>query len=561
MIWRGVVFSTLLHGSLVVAIVGGLPLLPTIFDRSEESETESALGGGSSELPISIEIVSADAVNLQPNLIAPRPQETGQPAPPTNAGKISPQIRRRPDTAEQPNATSPPQNRARPPAPNAVLNRPDTDKANRNRAAALPKKPAKRTQQQAAKPVVQNKASQQIRSATKPEPPTRQASPKRQTPAQAKSAAPAEAKSAAPAQAKAAAPTQTAPVKPSTKQGGAAAGGNEFTQAVKGRKRQLVVKTVESDARLQQAITPRPESVKVPDQAGKKTLARLRKAAAAGFPPAQYNLAGKLLRGEDTPKDRAAALKWLNRAAEQGYAPAQTLLGLVKFTGLGVAQDQAEAAFWWSLAAKAGDEGAKTAAAMVQNLLKPSELVQSKRLRARWGSLITDLADITAGDTNRRDLDGALRAASEKGDLDAVLSLLARGADPDKPGDEGRNAVINAAWRGRGRIIQLLLDRGVGTELPDDGGRTPLVWASINGHEDIVARLVESGANPNQTDKNGSTALIRAAWNGHADVVGHLIGAGADLNARDNNGLTALAHAQREGNTAIIKALRDAGAR
>jgi hypothetical protein len=508
MMWRGAMFSTLLHGSIVVAIVGGLPLLPNIFERTEETETDSALGGGSSELPISIEIVSADLVDLRQN------------------------------------AASPSQNSTRPRIPDGVLNRRDTDRAGRNRAAALPKKPAKRTQQQqpATKPApktkpVPRKTASRTPPVPKPEPRASQASPERRAEAQA------------------------TPVEPSTAQGGATSGGNEFIQAVKGRKRQLVVKSVESDPRLEQAITPRPESVKVPDQARQKTLTRLKKAAAAGFPPAQYNLAGKFLRGEDTPKDTAAALKWLSRAAEQSYAPAQTLLGLLKFTGVGVAQDQAEAAFWWSLAATAGDEGAKTASAMIQNLLKPSELVRSKRLRARWGSLITDLADITAGDTNRRDLDGALRAASEKGDLDAVLSLLARGADPDKPGDEGRNAVINAAWRGRGRIIQLLLDRGVGTELPDDSGRTPLVWASINGHEDIVARLVESGANPNQTDRDGSTALIRAAWNGHTDVVGHLIGAGADINARDNNGLTALAHARREGNTAIIKALRDVGAR
>jgi TPR repeat protein len=536
MMWRGAMFSTLLHGSIVVAIVGGLPLLPNIFDRTEE--TESALGGGSSELPISIEIVSANSVDLQQNVIARRNRGAGQPAPPVASSKLQPQITGRPDATAQPNTASPAQNSARPSLPDAALDRPDTDRTARNRAAALPKKPAKQAQQQqAVNPVVQKNASQPIRPATKPAPPVRQASPERQAAAQA------------------------APVKPSAAQGGGTAGGNEFIQAVKGRKRQLVVKSVESDPRPQQAITPRPESAKVPDQARQKTLARLKKAAAAGFPPAQYNLAGKFLRGEDTPKDMAAALKWLSRAAGQGYAPAQTLLGLMKFTGLGVKQDQAEAAFWWSLAAKAGDEGAKTAEAMIQNLLKPSELVQSKRLRARWGSLITDLADITAGDTNRRDLDGALRAASEKGDLDAVLSLLARGADPDKPGDEGRNAVINAAWRGRGRIIQLLLDRGVGTELPDDSGRTPLVWAAINGHEDIVARLVESGANPNQTDRNGSTALIRAAWNGHTDVVGHLIGAGADINARDDSGLTALAHARREGNNAIIKALRDAGAR
>jgi len=322
MMWRGEMFSTLLHGSIVVAIVGGLPLLPNIFDRTEEPETESALGGGSSELPISIEIVSANSVDLQQNVITRRNRGVGQPAPPVASSKLQPQITGRPDATAQPKTASPAQNGARPSLPDAALNRPDTDRAARNRVAALPKKPAQ--QQQAVNPVVQKNASQPIR-------------------------------------------------------------------------------------------------------------------------PAQYNLAGKFLRGEDTPKDMAAALKWLSRAAEQGYAPAQTLLGLMKFTGLGVKQDQTEAAFWWSLAAKAGDEGAKTAEAMIQNLLKPSELAQSKRLRARWGSLITDLADITAGDSNRRDLDGALRAASEKGDLDAVLSLLARGADPDKPGDEGRNAVINAA--------------------------------------------------------------------------------------------------------------------
>ena len=251
----------------------------------------------------------------------------------------------------------------------------------------------------------------------------------------------------------------------------------------------------------------------------------------------------------------------LTRAAQQGFAPAQSLLGLMRFTGFGVPQDQAESAFWWSLAADAGDDGAKTGSALLKNLLKPSELVQSKRLRARWGSLINDLTDIPAGNTNRRDMNDALRDASEQGEIDAVLSLLARGADADKAGEEGRNAVIGAAWRGRSQVIQLLLDRGVETELPDSEGRTPLIWAAINGHANVVARLLESGANPDRPDSNGGTALIRAAWNGHVAVLRSLIDAGADLNAQDRNGLTALAHATREGNRAIIQTLRDAGAR
>jgi hypothetical protein len=122
-------FSTLLHGSLVVAIVGGLPLFPNIFDRTEEPETESALGGGSPELPISIEIVSADSVDLEQNVIAPRNRESGQPAPPAASGKLQPLIIGRPDAAEQPTAAPPAQKTSRPRIPDGALDRQNPDRA------------------------------------------------------------------------------------------------------------------------------------------------------------------------------------------------------------------------------------------------------------------------------------------------------------------------------------------------------------------------------------------------------------------------------------------------
>ena len=316
---------------------------------------------------------------------------------------------------------------------------------------------------------------------------------------------------------------------------------------------------------MRRVVTKQAEVSNIPEQARTRTLARLNKAAQAGFSHAQYNLAGKYLRGEDVPRDPATAEKWLTRAAEQGYAPAQSLLALMRLTGKGAEQDtepnEAEAAFWWSLAAEAGNTAAKLASERLRPLLKPQEHVRAQRLRARWGSLITDLADLATGETSRRDLDRALQEAAEKGDLDVVLSLLARGADADQSGDAGRNAVINAAWRGRQRIIQLLLERGVATELPDNDGRTPLIWAAINGHDTVVNDLIASGANPNKRDRDGSTALIRAAWNGHASVVSQLIAAGADINMRDDNGLTALAHARRERNTTVVEMLERAGAR
>ena len=584
--WRGTLYSSLLHGSIVVALFAGLPILPSIFERDPKTENDSA------ELPISVEVVSAESIDLRQNVIAPASRETASAAVP---GKLQPLVLAQPDGAQQTDAPPPAgQSAARTHIPEGSLARPQSDRTVQSRPSTFHKRPAERSQQPqpVRSPAPARRTEAAARASSAPEMPL-ETPPKTslKTPASrdnsnvradtltvralasvapvpttAQSPGPGNTPETTPAPpAPAAARNKPAPAIPPpttapAAKGGTAAG-NAFVQAVSGRKRDLVVKLLGSDDRLRQAVTPRPGSVPVPEQARQKTRDRLEKAANAGFSHAQYNLAGKFLRGEDVPVDRAQALKWISRAAQQGYTPAQTLLGLMRYTGLGVPQDQAESAFWWSLAADAGNEGAKTAAALLKNQLKPRELVKSRRLRARWGSLINDLADSTAGDTNRRDIDKALRTAAEQGDIDAVLSLLARGADADKAGSEGRTAVINAAWRGRGRIIQLLLDRGVATELPDDGGRTPLMWAAINGHDDIVDRLVQSGANPNQPDKQGGTALIRAAWNGHISVVRNLIGAGADLNARDDNGLTALAHANREGNTTVVKALRDAGAR
>ena len=82
-----------------------------------------------------------------------------------------------------------------------------------------------------------------------------------------------------------------------------------------------------SDKRLQQAVSPRPASTTIPEQARLKTVERLKKAAAAGYSHAQFNLARKYLHGEDVPRDQAEALKLLTRAAQQGYTPAQSLPG------------------------------------------------------------------------------------------------------------------------------------------------------------------------------------------------------------------------------------------
>lgn len=338
-------------------------------------------------------------------------------------------------------------------------------------------------------------------------------------------------------------------------------GENEFTQAISGRDREVIDNMLAADERLRGAVTPREAHIEIPEQARLRSLERLRKAADAGFANAQYNLAGKYLRGEDVPRDVATAREWVRRAAEQSYPPAQVLLGLMNFTGIGVPRDMAETTFWWSLAADRGHAAAAMGNEMIRPLLKPREVIKMRQLRSKWGRLITELAEASTGTDNLQSLNAELQAAAEQGDVAAVLALLARGADADSAGREGRNAVINAAWRGRKEIVRLFLQRGAKTESTDQDERTPLIWSAINGHPGVAAELLKGGANPNHADSNGSTALIRAAWNGHADVVRQLVAGGADLNRMNLGGHTALSLARREGHDEIVRLLRSAGVR
>lgn len=533
--WRGAVFSSILHGSLLIGVIGGLSILPGIFKRSVETE--------STGLQIPVEIVSESALGQMSEVAGLRntapDDETVAPLPRRVIGALKPVPSDQAPSPDAPRRTSPLSvpSPASPPAAQRGTQSSDAPRASE------PGRPATTTVViSPVKPDVTTPPSQSAQSA----PGSRSDAQRRADLVPTPEPKPGIAET----------PTPEAARK--------AASGSvevEFLAAVSGRNRELVADLLEADPRLRRAVTQGSENADMPEQARRRTIERLSRSAETGFAHAQYNLASRYIRGDGLPQDMKAAQKWLTRSAEQGFAPAQSLLALMRFTGKGVDQDQAEAAFWWLLAAEAGDPGAKLASTRLRPLLQPQEYIRSQRLRARWGSLISDLADLAAGETSRREIDRALQAAAEKGDLDSVLSLLARGADADKSGENGRSAVINAAWRGRERIIKLLLERGVETELPDEDGRTALIWAAINGHKDVVADLVAGGANPNRKDKNGGTALIRAAWNAHLSVAAQLIDAGADINARDNNGLTALAHARREGNTEIIRLLEAAGAR
>ena len=77
--------------------------------------------------------------------------------------------------------------------------------------------------------------------------------------------------------------------------------------------------------------------------------------ATQGDASAQYELATRLLMGQDKGPDAKAAAGWLEKAANQGFALAQLRLGILYGKGLGVNRDYALARKWFQAAAERGN--------------------------------------------------------------------------------------------------------------------------------------------------------------------------------------------------------------
>jgi ankyrin repeat protein len=152
-----------------------------------------------------------------------------------------------------------------------------------------------------------------------------------------------------------------------------------------------------------------------------------------------------------------------------------------------------------------------------------------------------------------------LVAAARAGNLGAVESLLASGADVNARDGEGSTALMFAAVRGDAKIVQALLAAGADPNLKDANGETALLLGAARS-VDIVQALLSEGADPNLEDGEGQTALLVAAEH-QPDAVRLLIESGADVNHLDDFGVGALTIAEASGSAEIVKLLRAAGAK
>jgi ankyrin repeat protein len=176
---------------------------------------------------------------------------------------------------------------------------------------------------------------------------------------------------------------------------------------------------------------------------------------------------------------------------------------------------------------------------------------------------------------------------------EAVMTLLANGADPRVRDLEGNTPLHHAARSSDPGVAALLRDAAAELEVRNNDGLTPLGVACAAGNWRLARFLLERGAvvqadgatpallaaagaedddaagvqlllkhkaRVDARDLQGRSALHEAAFRGHAEIIAALLAAHADVHARDGRGRTPLLAAARGGSAVAADVLAAAGA-
>lgn len=179
------------------------------------------------------------------------------------------------------------------------------------------------------------------------------------------------------------------------------------------------------------------------------------------------------------------------------------------------------------------------------------------------------------------------------GRADAVMTLLANGANPLTADADGNTPLHGAVLSGEPTVAAMLLDAGAALDTLNKAGASPLSIACRAANWPLAQFLLERGAKSspaqgepalvaaagipdddvtgvkmllkhraavNGVDARHRSALMTAAAEGHEQIARALRIAGADVNLVDHHGSTALMEASRAGAVAVVQMLADAQA-
>ena len=143
----------------------------------------------------------------------------------------------------------------------------------------------------------------------------------------------------------------------------------------------------------------------------------------------------------------------------------------------------------------------------------------------------------------------ALRAAVERGAVEAVRFLVEEGVSKDDGDKDGWTPLLRAVKKNHMGVIQYLLEQGADKEKGNNKGSSPLLVAAEGGHLAVVQYLLEQHrADKDKTTNEGASPLFIAAQNGHLAVIQYLLEHGVDKDkATTNEGVSPLFIAAQKG--------------
>lgn len=152
-----------------------------------------------------------------------------------------------------------------------------------------------------------------------------------------------------------------------------------------------------------------------------------------------------------------------------------------------------------------------------------------------------------------------LYEACERGDIEAVKSLLKIGVAINFQGVLGWTPLMIAVAQQHLPIVELLLKNGANPNVANFLGRTPLAFAARYDRKDILELLLKNGANPNFRDGCFfEPPLEIAAHYGHKQIIDILLKAGADPTAKGHMKISPLDSAEASQHGDIASKLRKA---
>ncbi|WP_240125722.1 ankyrin repeat domain-containing protein [Thermomonas alba] len=165
-------------------------------------------------------------------------------------------------------------------------------------------------------------------------------------------------------------------------------------------------------------------------------------------------------------------------------------------------------------------------------------------------------------DPRQTDAEGntPLHHAARSVDPGVAALLRDAGAEVDACNHEGISPLGSACLAGNWRLARFLLERGARPEPP--GGQPALLCAAAGEDDDPVGvqLLLRHKARVDARDARGRSALHEAAALDHAEICRVLLEAGAEVDARDGQGRTPLLEAVRNGAMHALEVLLAAGA-